>query len=411
MAEDTTINDPTSKAAHDQAQKEIDLEISQATQPIQQEIGQLGTEKGRGVLDIGALFKGIQTSVDTSAQRVAGYADTTRTAEKEIYMDAAAQLRGLKEERSSEAQRLAQQLGAPIPLDLGTSGLDLERTLLPHEAGAGMLSSSMFGEANVAHAEAFAGRVFPLMRAREEAATRNFYDDKITKLQSDITNIKKNRGAMTNKRAREILLENRSWELEKTKAERDWFVAKKTLESDKERLRIERESLAIKRAEVTGMYKGKPTLARDVANQEKALRQQEIANAKEQHNLDADEFAFNVMDALLSGDSKSVTTTEWVPSNRSDPSAVPGKDIGKKEGTFWKLSPITRTVGTGAAMDNPNDIYNYLKSLPNMTPARARKMLKLRFPDWEVGKPWPPGTSTINPDTSNRASEGPGVGG
>ena len=257
---------------------EVDAELLAQTAPLDTLATGYGKAEDRAIQDLNALFSTIMPFVQGSAERVAAAYGASSQAQTSIFNQAYQRLNALRGERAAEAQALAQQLGAPIPLDQFTAAFDIERSVAAPEFGGELLKSQGLAQAGVQQAEAFAGRVFPLKQARLTQETHNFYRDKIFELKQQVAAIKGMRKGMINERLRTRLLEDYEMKLARSQASFDRFNAKKALDLEQKRIDAQLE-------EIRGSYDlGKKGLAQDKANNKKQanLNKQQYLVAKKQ---------------------------------------------------------------------------------------------------------------------------------
>lgn len=221
---------PNTAALNKQATKEVDQEIKSQVDPLQTLVDQYDTQSQNAQSGLNNFFTnpttGVQTAANQSAQRVASYYEMGNNATKGVWNEAMARLNTLQQERGAQAQKLAQQIGAPIPISMFTDPVAAETQLGIYEGAGSMLKGIGLAQAGVQQAEAFAGQVFPLLRTRLNKEIQNYFGDKITAAQKEIASIKGQRGGLITKRQRELLLQEREFKLTKLQADRDWWLAK-----------------------------------------------------------------------------------------------------------------------------------------------------------------------------------------
>lgn len=224
---------------------EIDAELQGQISPLEIEAGGFERAESRAVQDLNALFAGLMPFVAGSAQRVAETYGATNAAQASVFNQAWERLNSLRGERAAQAQALAQQIGAPVPLDnMFTQAIDIERGAFVPEAAGQLLASSTIGQAGVQEAEAFAGRVMPLKQARMTAEVHSYYRDQISDLRKQIAAIKSMRPGLINERLRQRQLEDYQMRLDRAEALFARQQTKASLALEQKRLRLQQQELA-----------------------------------------------------------------------------------------------------------------------------------------------------------------------
>jgi hypothetical protein len=408
-AKKASILNPSTRAElRDIVTKEVDFEIGEAVSPLERAAGRYGSEKSRAMGDIGALYGQLQPYVTGMAERLGQYSEQSRVDEEKIYAAAKQRLGALQQSRAAEAQGLAQTLGAPIPVEGFTAPVEGATEELEGSSAAAQLASIGGSQADVAAAEAFAGRVFPLQRAQTEKETSFAYDEAITQVQQEIDHIKTQRGTLIDKNFADRLIAEREFALRKLQADRDFGVAKQTL--------------GLQKGELTGKYKGKPTLAARQLSQQDRQFQQDLSEQRRQFNISASQQqqalqqqaaqgggraavrteqranAFALAVALTSpSDPKTYSVSDWVPVGQGTAGAIedpPGSGKWFKYQTVKKRVPSTVIKGPyalfKALLSNgiPRNIalsvtrtrFGYKKWVPNAPPGGGKSTKKGDFP-------------------------------
>jgi succinate dehydrogenase flavin-adding protein (antitoxin of CptAB toxin-antitoxin module) len=208
---------------------EVTRELGQQTAPLEQMAAGYGAAETTAIGQLGELYAGIMPFVQGSAERVAQMYGSTMQAQQQVFNQAYTRLNDLRSQRAGEAQALAQQLGAPVPLDMFTSALDVERSAAAPEFAGGLLKSQGLAQAGVQEAEAFAGRVMPLQRVRLEQETHQYFRDKISNLNDQIAQIKSQSGGMINERLRQKQLDYYNMQLDRAKTQYEMWRGKQEL--------------------------------------------------------------------------------------------------------------------------------------------------------------------------------------
>lgn len=323
-----------------QVTSDISAAIASEIAPLQSLAGQRTTDRDRAIGEIGSLFGGLQPFVEGSAERVGQSYDQALAGEKAIFQQASARLDALRAQQGADAQALAQQIGSPVPLDnMFTAGITKEQGLGTLEAAGSLLHGAGLQQAGVQEAEAFAGKVFPLMRVEETSRTRSQFDAEIKQIQDQIAAIKSSKGARISEELTKRKLAEREFALQRAQANRDFFLAKKSVAMEKERL-------ALSRTELFGEdKKGKPTLAGKQVKAAQKQQKAEIANNRK-------ETALGLIEAYTTPGSQTVTVSQMVP--------VAGPD---SPGAFWngsqwvKYENVKQQVPKGQTYTDPGEIY------------------------------------------------------
>jgi hypothetical protein len=187
------------------------------------------------------MFSSLMPFVAGSAERVAASYGATNAAQVSIFNQAWARLNSLRGEGAADAQALAQQLGAPLPIDAFTKGTTGEMGVFVPEAAGELLKASTIGQAGVQEAEAFAGRVWPLKQARMQQQTRQYYRDQISALRRQIASIKATAPGMISSRLRERQIQDYEMQLAKYEANFNRWSTQQNLKLEEKRLAQQRK--------------------------------------------------------------------------------------------------------------------------------------------------------------------------
>lgn len=309
-----------------QVQAQIDAQIAGQISPLQGLIDQYATQSGRAVSDLNTMFGGIQTDVEQSAERLGGQYTESIDNERAVHSAVSARLQQLQQERAADAQKLAQQIGGPVPLGMFTDPVALESSLQAANSGGSLLKAGMLRDSGMQQAEAFAGRVFPLMKAEKVQETKNFFRDKIKDLEREIATIKGQRKGLISEEYRKRLLEERGYALEKLQAQQAMY-------SDAQNRNIERQRIQ----SATYGQDLDATLTREGWVQSKDDKQA-LYSTTVKDNINA------YIDALISGQAKTVDIYRIVTD-------ADGSQRSVRE---------TRDLGAPGTTD-PQAIYNYIK--------------------------------------------------
>jgi hypothetical protein len=402
------------------AGNQVDAEISAAVSPLSAEVGTLGSRETRAVKGIQDMFGSILPYAQKSAEGVQTSYDAAEAAQQSIFETANARMNQLKQSRAQEAQALAQEIGGPVSVGEFTSSMGYEPEALASLGAGQQLHTLQFGLADVGQSQAFAGRVLPLMSTEQQSQAKQYYEDQITEINKQIADLKSQRGTKVNAKMNELLTQERTYQLQKTqqnldrlKANRDWIATKQTLKNDDKRTTAAINDYKLREGQLTGTYKGKPTLeARQLTAQEKLDAKKlgldkkqylaQIGQFRKQYNLDQAKlksanrvtWAQWLDAAVKPTPGQAITTTRQVPASRTTDGALPvmvkGKD-GKLHPTsppqYYKLVTVTTAAPAHAAVTEPNRLVDFL--VAHQVPKTvAVNMVKARFhiPSWGYGK-------------------------
>lgn len=194
----------TDDALRKQAASQVDAEIKSQVDPLQTQIAAAGRNQEGALTQVGKTFADIQPTVTDSAGRVADSYAAAEANQKSIFDQAQSQLSQLQQGRASEAQRMAQELGAPVAVGDFTRPFDNAQTDLTYLGAGQQLHTLAYAQAGTQQAETFAGQVFPVMRTEAETQVRRQFAEEIKTLQDQLTAVKSQRGAQVNARYSEM---------------------------------------------------------------------------------------------------------------------------------------------------------------------------------------------------------------
>lgn len=205
---------------------EIEAEIGQQVSPLNDLIGQYQQGQTGALQRLDQLYGSIMPSVQNATTNLRSNFDQTIGFERGIVDATQARLAGIRQQAGAQAQALAQQLGVPIPVSLFDMGALTEQGIGAAQGAGSLLTAQGMRDSALAEAEAFSGRVFPLMRKEQEEDTRRHYTTQIESAQKEIAQLKKMKPGLISERTRQRLLEERGYQLERAKAQRDWELSK-----------------------------------------------------------------------------------------------------------------------------------------------------------------------------------------
>lgn len=394
------------------ATSEVNSSIDSQVAPLQSQYDTLTGSEDRARSNIDTLFGTIQPSVEASAAAVKGSYDEAQAHQDAIFSKATQRLNSLKQSRAQEAQALAQEMGGPVALSEFTAGMDDASGQLANLGAGQMLHTLGYAQAGEQEAQAWAGKVMPLLHTEQQATARQYFEDQKKTIQGQITALKATAGDKINTRKNELLLAERTYALQKTqqaldkiKNQHDWQATKRTLANDDKRLKLSQRQFDLQEAGVTGSLDGKPTLAaKSLSVREKQIAAQLGLSAADYHlrkqafekNSDLAQQRINVaknqtyaqwLDAGLNPQpGKAVTTTQSVPTDAAHAFKDPKNSYKGSDGKWYKIVKTTYTP-QNAPITNPTALVDYMVS--HGTPkAIATRLVKarLQLPNWVYGE-------------------------
>lgn len=407
------------------AQGQVDAEVGGQITPLQSNIDALSASQQAAGQKMNTMFGTLLPYVSGAARDVAAAHDNAVQSEQAIFNAAQSNLAALRAQRAQSAQTLAQQIGGPVAVGEFTAGVEPNQQYLASVAPGAMLHALALGEAGNQEAQAFAGRVFPLIRTEQQANLDNYFNTQKRQLQDQINQLKASKTGLVNSRLNELQKGEREFQLQKTqqsldrlKADRDWQATLRTLKNDDARLRIAQDEAANQTASTTGVdpRTGKKTVA---AREIEANIQHMSASDKlaaRQLGLSEKEYATRVWQLKESGKlaaQKTITAQQQLAMEIIDSATnpTPGKSITQTVTT--EIDPATaitnkkaysvtgadgkahyyvdRTVTipgpTSVPIQDPQRLYEMLLGY-KIPPAMAQKLVKskLATPDFAPGK-------------------------
>lgn len=386
------------------AQQQISSELQGQIDPLQNQIGTLGTQENRAVGQIGSMFDKLQPTVNQGVVAVSDSYNQAQITENSIFTQAQANINQLKQNRAAEAQQMAQNIGGPVAVGEFTAGFDPAAQALTYLGAGQQLHTLGYAQAGVQEASAFASQVFPLLRTEETAKARNYFEDQIKTLRENINDLNKSKTTLTNTRYNELKqqqlqhnldqarlnldklnnkrtygLQVKQYHADQIKANRDWNASKRTLNLDERRVTLAEKGFATQEADITGKYKGKPTLAAkaltakdkatmatlDITKQQLTLRKEELAksSALAQKKLAADQkvtWAAYVDAAVDPKAGKSIPVSHTVAIDQIQAYKDPKNSwYDKKTGKYYHTI-TTHETAPSDPITSPQGLYEYL---------------------------------------------------
>jgi hypothetical protein len=447
-AGDPDLDPKTAARIRAQAGAEIDAETNAAIAPYQADIGTYTSRSASAVATFADMFKGILGASGEAASREEDFYKSSLGMEKDIFGAATDQLNQFRQGQAAEAQTLAQRLGGPVPISEFTYGVDVAQKQARNDFASGMLHSLGAASANVAEAEAFAGRVLPLVQKEETSKTVRYFNDLIAEAQKNISSIKSSAASKKTARYDELRAQELQYRLDKLKADRDWAIARQSARQQQQQINQQNRQMNYQKDIAMGRVKlydyvdkkGKrhvayaPTLeAQSLAlDKSKFTQAQSEAAGKtydpttgkvvptttqQQINLQGKQYAAqqgkadqanatNLLDAAVSagGTGKAITITkrEIVDPSQAGQSGVYKATRNGKTVYYRFVNEKIQVPGMG--LRDPRDVYKFLVSR-NIPPSTAAMMTGKRF---GLGANWKPGAGFTHNQLMGMAQAGPG---
>jgi hypothetical protein len=407
------------KMAASQAQ----TEISGQTAPLESQIPGLQSKETNAVGDIKSMFGSILPYSEAAAQNLQGAYTTAEGQQMAIFQAANQQMNDLANSRAQEAQSLAQQMGGPVAVGEFTSSMGYEPQALANLGAGQMLHTLGYGLADVGYANAFAGRVLPLVQTEQTAQAKQYYENQITDLQKQIATIKATKGTLTNSKLADLMTQERTFQLQKAqqaldkiKASHDWQATRRTLAQEDKRIKITQNQWKLQESQATGTYKGKQT----IQSQQLAIEERKLTDAEKQQaaalGMSNKEFAFRkqqlAVQSKLASQKLGITQkATWAAYLDAAVTGQPGKSVsqsvpvpvpataaqlGKVKGAYpdpnsptgySQLITQTSPIGQISPIRDPNQLVDFLVAheVPKKT-AVAMVQARLHMPNWSYGE-------------------------
>lgn len=411
------------------AQGQVDTELKGQIDPLQNQIGNLGTSENRAVAGVGSLFDAIQPTVDKSAAAVSDSYAGAQSAESQIFTAANAAMNKMKQDRASQAQQLAQQMGGPVAIGEFTAGFDPAAEALANLGAGQQLHTLGYAQAGEQQAQAFSGQVFPVMRTEQTAQARSYYEDQIKATRQKIDDLNSQRGGLVNTRLNDLTkqqldyqlqqhqqaldklnadrtftLSSKTAKLDQIKANRDWQATLTTMRHDQERIDLSKRQFALTEGKLTGTYKGLPTIdkqsldasdrrsmaALNITKDELLLRKQTLAAsealAKKKFAADQQVTWNAYVDAAINPHpGKSVQQSHAVEITSVQALKDPKNSwFDSKTGKYYH-AVTTHEVITTQPITDPDRLYQYLRA-HHLPPSVAANKVTLLHPGWKAKK-------------------------
>jgi hypothetical protein len=207
---------------------EVAAQTAASVAPINDLVSQYTKNQGLATSQVNQLFNNPKTGIQHQANMATKdlEANTAQLGKEQnaIFDETTVRINNMKAQAAAGAQTLAQQLGAPVPVGMFTRGLAAEGVVGVANTGGAMLNARGLAAAGVAQAEAYSGTVMPMLRAREVQENRQFFDDKIAAAKAQIAAIKAQAPGLIAEKQRQILVEDRTYNLQVLEANRQWYL-------------------------------------------------------------------------------------------------------------------------------------------------------------------------------------------
>jgi hypothetical protein len=212
------------------ARSQTNAEISSQVSPWAIQRNQLKTRRQRALDDMNTLFKGLGTYEQQNLGVMGEANQQGAELQNQAFQQAQSRMDQFRQQRAAEAQALAQSTGGPVPISAFTDQIDPGGIQQSAASGA-LIGAIGAGQDQFAEIGRFSNEVFPLIQAEENKSVRQNFEDSINAVQSEIANLKGQRGGLANKRYNELLAQ-----------ERDYQIAGGTLGLNKRQLALQRQS-------------------------------------------------------------------------------------------------------------------------------------------------------------------------
>lgn len=383
--------------------KQVESAISSTEAPLKSQIGTLGANRDAAIAGIDKMFGNILPYVQAGAQQTESAYHTAEQTQQQIYSAANQRLNELKQSRAQNAQVLAQQMGGPVAVGEFTDAVDPAASAYAVEGGGQMLHTLAYGQADVGAANAFAGRVFPLVQTEQTAEARQHYETQIKEIQDQITQLESQKSSQINKGVTDALIQERQFALQKAsqaldevKAKHDWQASLRSLKQEDKRIKLAQGQFGETKKEfkVTASLEKKKLTVQEkqfaqqlgLSNAEFALKKREAASAtkvaQQRLSLAKQQAAAAYLDAAVNPQpGKTITYSRAVPV--SEAQVMTGHAGGayqdKNSPTGYSQIVTVHEAAVASPITDPNQLVDYLvahrvqrKNAISMVRARLR---------------------------------------
>jgi hypothetical protein len=428
------------------AMGQVNSEIAGQEAPLKGELSSLGVREGNAQGSLSAMFGSIMPYVSNSAQQVTDTYNDSLNQEQGIFSAANQQMSQFLQQRSQQAQALAQEMGGPVAVDDFTSPLMPYAGSLINEGTTSMLHALGEAQSGEQEAQAFAGKVMPLVETEQHKSLSDSFEAQRSSIQKQIDTLEGTKQGAINSRLNDLLKSERDFALQKNqqkldtaKSNRDWTATKHTLANDDARLKLAQQQFGVQTKDTAARLKlaqGQFNQNTKVQNEQlrqsairidnqsleaaaklnlsKAQLQQKIDHsaetatiAKQRIAVQAQKNAMSTVEALM-GSSKpiSMTVRRTIPQTAGIIAIAHGKtDVhyDPKTKSYYTYHTETMTpqqwkqqrgISVGTTIGDPNQLYQILvqSNTPKQT---ALAVIRARF-----GKKWNPGDGSRNAQTN-----------
>src|SRR5215467_2160589 len=173
MADATTTNPLTTPRSIDEltnlAGSQIDSEVGAQEAPLNQQISDLQGRETNSLQKLGDMFGTLMPYVQGAAGAVQDSYNTAFQAQQSIFNTAMQRMNQMKQDRAQQAQTMAQEVGGPVAVGEFTASALAPSEELSMTAPNNLTHALANAEAGVQEANAFSGRVFPLVQTEQTA--------------------------------------------------------------------------------------------------------------------------------------------------------------------------------------------------------------------------------------------------
>ena len=240
-----------------QAHNEVSQQISRETSGYESDIAGAQGGMERGLAGIGKMFGDLMPYAQNAAKFVGDYYDASLAREQNIYEQAQGRLSMIRAQRAAEAQQFAQQTGGPVNVEAFLAPLNTSMVELPNAQQNTLFHSNMLAQGGVQEAEAWAGRVFPMIRVEQEQQLRAEFQARINAAQKEIDRIKAEASTREQTRLEELQQQEREYKLEQARLALDRLKADRDYRATQQQLKNQQRQLADDRAGILGYYEGR----------------------------------------------------------------------------------------------------------------------------------------------------------
>ena len=241
-------------------------------------------------------------------------------------------------------------------------------------------------QAGTQEARAFSEQVFPLMRTEQEAKARGYFEDQIKSLNDQITSINSQRQGLATDKLNDMIKDERTfqlnqkqYELDKLKSDRDWKASQHSLHNEDQRIKQTQQQINWQKtqeaAQLSGTYKGKATLAAlkvDAETKAAAARaniSQASLNERIRHNLESEKAQQQRLAKQGQSNAMKIIDAAMNPSKRATLTLQSKQYIDPKTQAILQTQAVTGQLNDAHYDQKKKQWYYYAKR--TMTPQQA----------------------------------------